>query len=251
MATVTQKLNQIKAIKDDLRSAINSASSAEVVTHAEPFRNYPDLLRDNAVGGSTGYTSLFSITGDFTNYPHNIGSVLISKELVSIPEGAFVASTDQTAFFCVVKNLVFTGSLNRIGQSAFYGWTGLIAITFQGNVIEIQDTAFEFCVKLESVIFPDGLITLGERAFLNNMRLGLIDIPSTIQSIGRECFLNIKTDGAVIYVRAMTPPTLLGEHCLGDPQFSSVIYVPQDALSAYLNAGGEWANYASKIQPIL
>ncbi|ENV14246.1 hypothetical protein F965_00489 [Acinetobacter schindleri NIPH 900] len=250
MATVTQKLNQIKAIKDDLRSAINSASSAEVVTHAEPFRNYPDLLRDNAVGGSTGYTSLFSITGDFTNYPHNIGSVLISKELVSIPEGAFVASTDQTAFFCVVKNLVFTGSLNRIGQGAFYGWTSLIAITFQGNVIEIQDRAFEFCFKLESVIFPDGLITLGESAFLNNMQLGLIDIPSTIQSIGRQCFYNTK-NGAVIYIRAMTPPTLLGEYCFGDSQFINVIYVPQDALSAYLNAGGEWANYASKIQPIL
>ena len=67
-----------------------------------------------------------------------------------------------------------------IGESAFYGCTGLTSVTIPDGVTYIGESAFYGCTGLTSVTIPDGVKSIGYDAFGNCTDLENIIIPDSV-----------------------------------------------------------------------
>ena len=86
-----------------------------------------------------------------------------------------------------------------IGNSAFYGCTGLTSITIPSSVTSIGGVAFRDCTGLTSVIIPDNVTSIGNSAFRDCTSLTSVAIPNSIISIEYGAFSGC-TDLTDIYV---------------------------------------------------
>ncbi len=77
-----------------------------------------------------------------------------------------------------------------IGNSAFYGCSGLISITIPKGVTSIGEAAFAGCSGLTEITIPEGVTSIGGSAFSNCSSLTSIILPSTLTSIGHQAFYN-------------------------------------------------------------
>ena len=75
-----------------------------------------------------------------------------------------------------------------IGNSAFYGCSGLTSITIPDGVTSIGDSAFKGCSGLTSITIPDGVTSIGDSAFKGCSGLTSITIPDSVTSIGYAAF---------------------------------------------------------------
>ena len=71
-----------------------------------------------------------------------------------------------------------------IGNSAFYGCTGLTSITIPNSVTSIGDRAFYDCTSLKSVTIGNSVTDIGDAAFSGCTGLTSITIPNSVTSIG-------------------------------------------------------------------
>lgn len=104
----------------------------------------------------------------------------------------------------------------------------------------IPDGCFEFCDLLESITFSDELTQIGNYAFQYDYALNNVDLPATVTKIGYYAFGHC-TALKTFTCRAMDPP-VLGENNIFDWTSPTVIYVPEDAVTAYKTAT-YWKNY--------
>ena len=86
-----------------------------------------------------------------------------------------------------ITEVVFTGIVLSIGDSAFSGCEYLASITLPRMVTSIGMYAFELCRCLESITIPDGVQRIEEGTFYGS-GLKSITIPAGMQSIGYEAF---------------------------------------------------------------
>ena len=66
-----------------------------------------------------------------------------------------------------VKDLVIPNSVTSIGESAFYGCSGLTSVTIPNSVTSIGGYAFSGCSGLTSVTIPNSVESIGSCAFFN------------------------------------------------------------------------------------
>lgn len=85
-------------------------------------------------------------------------------------------------------NVVIPDNVNRIGNSAFQGCTGLTSITIPNSVTSIGSSAFQGCRYLESVIIPDSVKSIGSSAFLGCKYLASVTIGDGVTDIGNKAF---------------------------------------------------------------
>ena len=178
-------------------------------------------------------------------------SVTIPNSVTSIGEGAFAVCTGLTSInvasdnsnYCSVDGVLFNkdkttlieypggkqgaytipNSVTSIGETAFYGCTGLTSVTIGNSVTSIGNQAFNKCSGLTSVTIPNSVTSIGEAAFYGCS--GLTSV---------TCF-------------ATTPPQL--DYAVFSFSISScVLYVPAGSISAYQSADG-WKDFTN-ILPI-
>jgi len=89
-----------------------------------------------------------------------------------------------------IQELVIPNSVTSIGNSAFYGCSGLTSITIPNSVTSIGEGAFSGCSGLTSITIPNSVTSIGEGAFSGCSGLTSITIPNSVTSIGYRAFMS-------------------------------------------------------------
>ena len=110
----------------------------------------------------------------------NFGYIFYNSGSYKIPSG--------------LKTVVITAGTS-IGDSAFFGCSGLTSITIPNGVTRIGDSAFQSCTNLVNIEIPNGVTRIGDSAFWGCTKLASIKIPNSVTSIGANAF------GSVAYNR--------------------------------------------------
>ena len=85
-----------------------------------------------------------------------------------------------------------TYSVTSIGQSAFYGCSGLISIDFPNSVTSIGNYAFNECSGLTSATIPNSVTSIGQAAFADCSGIASVTIGNSVMSIGGYAFSGCK-----------------------------------------------------------
>ncbi len=181
-----------------------------------------------------------NITDYAFNWCTNLASVTIPSSITKIGEGAFSNCTGvvdlyiaDLAAWCKIsfrnnqanpiryaKNLFIAGervtdltiprSITKIGDYAFYSFTGLTSITVSDSLTSIGNYAFDSCnikkliiaegskeitktmvmcsATLEEVVIPDSVTSIGYNAFKNCTSLTSATIPDSVTSMSSYAF---------------------------------------------------------------
>ncbi len=157
------------------------------------------------VNGTEGTES-----SDDTNVPKNMiyyttanGEILTPNEVDSYTFGATLISNTYEDGKGI---LTFDNDVTSIGNSAFYGCSGLTSITIPNSVTSIGAKAFSSCSGLTSITIPNSVTSIGSSAFYGCRGLTSITIPNSVTSIGEEAFSYCSgltsitvTDGNTVY----------------------------------------------------
>ena len=79
-------------------------------------------------------------------------------------------------------------SVTSIGESAFWGCSGLTSVTIPNSVTSIGNNAFAVCSGLTSITIGNSVTSIGGSAFSDCPGLTSITIPNSVTSIGNWAF---------------------------------------------------------------
>ena len=88
-----------------------------------------------------------------------------------------------------MTSVTIPNSVTSIGNSAFYGCSGLTSITLPNSLTSISNAAFSGCSGLTSVTIGNSLTSIGDRAFYECLNLSSLISSATVPpTIGNEAF---------------------------------------------------------------
>ena len=165
--------------------ALPVASAAEVTDSGSCGENLTWTLNTDGLLtiSGTGEMEDYSFHG---NVPWNglvdkINCVVIRNGVTSIGNSAFYGCTGLTS-------ITIPDSVTSIGGSAFNGCTGLTNITIPDSVTSISYWAFAYCTGLTSITIPDSVTRIGDHAFYGCTGLTSITIPDGVTFIADAAF---------------------------------------------------------------
>ena len=80
----------------------------------------------------------------------------------------FISNNKYTGDICIPESISVKGTIyvvTSLGQSCFYGCTGLTSITIPNSVTSLEESCFEGCTDLTSITIPNSVTSLGRRCF--------------------------------------------------------------------------------------
>ena len=110
--------------------------------------------------------------------PRDVTHVRIDPSVTVIAHGAFKS-------FCELVEVEFSGRVEKIGVSAFYGCSSLKAVTLHDGLVEIGNHAFRG-FALNNINLPSSLRRIRESALPS---LQSLHLPDGVESIGANAFV--------------------------------------------------------------
>ena len=105
--------------------------------------------------------------------------------ILDLSEAKIVAG--GSAYVLYYGNNIYTSN-DKLGDSAFYGCSGLTSLTIPSGVTSIGGGAFYYCSGLTSLTIPSGVTWIGSEAFRGCSGLTSLTIPSGVTSISDFAF---------------------------------------------------------------
>lgn len=133
----------------------------------------------------------------------------------------------------------------KIGNCAFANCNTLMNVTIPNSVTFIDQQAFTNCTKLSEIIIPNLVTSIGAYAF-SNAGINRVIMPNLVTSIGGYAFDNNSKLNEIVLL-PQTPPTLQGKNVFYG---NCPIYVRNEAVNSYKNAGSYWSSYTTRITPL-
>ena len=90
----------------------------------------------------------------------------------------------------MLESVYIPGSVEDIGEYAFYDCQGLKNVYMGEGVKNIRAYAFCSCENITEIRLPDNLVEIGEGAFNVCYALTKINIPKSVMSIGNLAFMD-------------------------------------------------------------
>jgi hypothetical protein len=136
-----------------------------------------------------------------------------------------------------------TYTVTKVDNLAFFGCTGLTAVTIPETVTSIGNRAFRGCTALTSITIPNSVTSIGVYAFENCTALSDVVIGSGMTSIGSSAFHGCTAlEVGNITCKALVPPTLAANTFDNDHYQGASLYVPRASYAAYEQAQ-YWKNF--------
>lgn len=93
-----------------------------------------------------------------------------------------------------VKVLMIPDSVKKLGNSAFFNWTGLEHIHLPASLEVIEDGVFAGCASLQELVIPNGVKRI-EKAFglsheNDSNKIRFLSIPGSVTELGDRAFEN-------------------------------------------------------------
>lgn len=129
--------------------------------------------------GSVNITSFTGSGGtyNYTTYPAN-----------ELPIWSFFSNFVSMKSKVSLKTIVLPTNIVSIGNSAFYGCTGLTNITIPNTVTSVQFGAFAGCINMTNLELGNSLTTIGPAAFRECSKLSSLNLPTSLKSLGASAF---------------------------------------------------------------
>ena len=137
-----------------------------------------------------------------------------------------------------MTSISIPNSVTSIGNSAFYGCSGLTSVTIPNSVTSIGEQAFCNCSGLVSVVIGDGITNIGRNLFGDCTYLTYLTIGRSVESIENGAFLNCSLLSQITSL-ATVPPEIGGIEAFPYPNFCTVT-VPCGSLAAYTTSTCRW-----------
>ncbi|MBR6431638.1 MAG: BspA family leucine-rich repeat surface protein [Muribaculaceae bacterium] len=136
-----------------------------------------------------------------------------------------------------------TYMVTKVDNLAFFGCTGLTAVTIPETVTSIGNRTFRGCTALTSITIPNSVTSIGVYAFENCTALSDVVIGSGMTSIGSSAFHGCtELEVGNITCTALVPPTLAANTFDNDHYQGASLYVPRASYDDYAQAP-YWKNF--------
>lgn len=219
------------------------------------FLNLPSKVYD----GNTEYT--LTRIGEY--------SFCVNKYLISVNIPSTVKEIGDYAFYVcpMLSDVEFNSPDTSLGEYCFAGCITISSIDLPANLDKIPTGAFALCWELTNIVIPDKVTTINVSAFngaglenvtlpnsltmisaaaFSNTNLKSVYLPSNLFLLALQAFSGCKELKAIYY--NTTSPAL----CFGDPfdetiYKSAVLYVPQNAKSAFESAS-VWKDFTNIVE---
>ena len=166
-----------------------------------------------------------SVGSGNTNYK-SVNGLLLSKDGKTLVHG-------------VNGNVTIPNSVTTIGDSAFYGCSGLTSVTIPNSVTSIWEYAFAYCSSLTSVTIPAGVTSIGDYVFEGCSSLTSVTIPNSVTSIGERVFWNCSGLTSVTIPNSVTS---IGSYAFCNCSGLTSVAIPSSVTSigegAFCNCSG-------------
>lgn len=192
----------------------------------------------------TGGGGVIQFTGNLTNFPDNIGDIVLTQLSGSIANSTF----DGTEYNCMYKKA--TGldmsqcSITSIGINAFRRWSNAKRLILNNGLKTVGNNAFYAWTSLIELIIPDSVVSIGDSAFSDIDALQKITIGSACTTIADYAFSGLSACNEIV-MKPPTPPSIQA-YTLRFLKSTCVIKVPTASLQAY-QAATNWSAHASKM----